>query len=45
MLNVIPNGTHYGLYAGLYLIITLILIMGRRVIPFFIEKGYVERHS
>ncbi len=39
MLDVIPNGTYYGLYAGLYLIITLILIMGRRVIPFFIEKG------
>lgn len=39
MLDVVSNGTHYGLYSGLYLIITLILIMGRRVIPFFIEKG------
>jgi uncharacterized protein involved in response to NO len=28
-----------GLYGGLYIIIFLILIMGRRVIPFFIEKG------
>jgi len=39
VLNIISNGIHYGLYSGLYLIITLILIMGRRVIPFFIEKG------
>jgi len=39
MLDIIANGAYYGLYAGLYLIITLILIMGRRVIPFFIEKG------
>ncbi|MFK5969377.1 MAG: NnrS family protein [Candidatus Marithrix sp.] len=39
MLDIVSNGTYYGLYSGLYLIITLILIMGRRVIPFFIEKG------
>jgi uncharacterized protein involved in response to NO len=37
--GIVPNGTRYGLYAGLYLIITLIIVMGRRVIPFFIEKG------
>ena len=33
------RGTYYGLYAGLYLILALIFLMGRRVIPFFIEKG------
>ena len=33
------DGKHYGLYAGLYLILSLIFIMGRRVMPFFIEKG------
>jgi len=33
------GGMQMGLYAGLYLIISLILLMGRRVIPFFIEKG------
>lgn len=33
------NGIHYGLYSGLYVILALIFIMGRRVIPFFIEKA------
>ncbi|TNG03054.1 MAG: NnrS family protein, partial [Gammaproteobacteria bacterium] len=28
-----------GLYSGIYLIIALIFVMGRRVMPFFIEKG------
>ena len=32
-------GVHIGLYCGFYLIIALILTMGRRVIPFFIERG------
>ncbi|MDM8565223.1 NnrS family protein [Candidatus Halobeggiatoa sp. HSG11] len=39
MFDVFSNGIQYGLYAALYLILALILIMGRRVIPFFIEKG------
>jgi len=30
---------YVGLYAGFYLVLALIFIMGRRVIPFFIEKG------
>lgn len=34
-----PLGTVLGLYLGFYLVIALILTMGRRVIPFFIEKG------
>ena len=29
----------WGLYGGLYLIIGLVLTMGRRVIPFFTERG------
>ncbi len=37
--DILPNGMHYGLYSGLYLILAFIFIMGRRVIPFFIEKG------
>lgn len=32
-------GSVIGLYLGFYLVIALILTMGRRVIPFFIEKG------
>lgn len=31
--------THTGLELGLYLIVLLILVMGGRVVPFFIEKG------
>ncbi len=37
--GIVPNGIYYGLYSGLYLILAVIFIMGRRVIPFFIEKG------
>ena len=38
-LGYLAKGIQWGLYGGLYLVIGLILIMGRRVIPFFIEKG------
>ncbi len=31
-----------GIYAGLFLVVLLIFIMGRRVIPFFIERGVNE---
>ena len=39
LLNIWPAGLHYGLYAGFYVLLALIFTMGRRVIPFFIEKG------
>lgn len=32
-------GTYWGIYGGLLLVIGLILTIGRRVIPFFIERG------
>lgn len=38
-LGIIEDGIRIGLYSGLYLIVALIFVMGRRVIPFFIEKG------
>jgi len=38
-LGQIEKGVETGVYAGLYLVIGLILIMARRVVPFFIEKG------
>jgi len=41
-MQLISNGVHIGLYAGFYLILMLIFVMGRRVIPFFIEKGVDE---
>lgn len=34
-----PEGVQVGLYAGFYIILALIFTMGRRVIPFFIERG------
>jgi uncharacterized protein involved in response to NO len=35
----LTNGVQWGLYTGLYIILSMVLLMGRRVIPFFIEKG------
>ncbi len=35
----VEEGIRWGLYGGLYLIIGLVLTMGRRVIPFFTERG------
>ena len=37
--GMVEHGVYWSLYGGLYLIIGLIFIMGRRVIPFFIEVG------
>jgi uncharacterized protein involved in response to NO len=36
------NVVHLSLYGALYLIISLIMLVGRRVIPFFIERGVRE---
>jgi len=35
----LTEGIFWGIYGGLFLIISLILTIGRRVIPFFIERG------
>ena len=35
----LENGAYLAIYGGLYLIIGLIMTIGRRVIPFFIERG------
>ena len=37
--SLIDQGTFIGIQGGLFLIVGLILFMGRRVIPFFIEVG------
>lgn len=41
-LGLVDNGIYLGLYGGLYLVIGIILMIGRRVIPFFIERGVDE---
>ncbi|MBT5953785.1 NnrS family protein [bacterium] len=35
----IPGGIRIGLYSALYMVVALIVLIGGRVIPFFIEKG------
>lgn len=37
--GILKNGVSWGLTSGLYLILLLILTMGRRVFPTFIERG------
>lgn len=39
LLGFIEDGERIGIYSCFYLILALIFVMGRRVIPFFIEKG------
>ncbi len=39
LLGIVEHGEVWGLYLGFYLIISLILMMARRLIPFFIERG------
>ena len=41
--GVIEQGERWGLYSGVYMVIALMLVMARRVIPFFIEKGIEGR--
>ena len=38
-LGFLQEGGRWGVYTGLYLVVALILTMGRRVIPGFIERG------
>lgn len=37
--HIVNQGISWGLFSGVYLIIALILILARRVMPFFIERG------
>ncbi len=37
--GVLASGIVIGLYSGLYLVLALILMLSRRVLPFFIERG------
>ena len=39
VLSIYPQGTYLGIYSGFYLIVGLILMMCRRLIPFFTERG------
>lgn len=40
--GIVEGGERIGLYGGTYLILALVLTLGRRVFPFFIEKGVGE---
>lgn len=37
--GVVEHGVRLGIYSGLYLVLGMVLFMGRRVIPFFTERG------
>ena len=39
LFNMLEDGIRLGIYTALYIILSLIMLMARRVIPFFIEKG------
>lgn len=39
LFGVLPNGMHQGVYLGLYLVLAIIMVMGRRVIPFFTKRA------
>ena len=39
LFGILENGIHMALYGGLYLVIGLILTIGRRIIPMFIQNG------
>ncbi len=39
VLGYLDGGRRLGLYTALYIIVSLIMLLARRVIPFFIEKG------
>jgi uncharacterized protein involved in response to NO len=41
-LGFLDQGTRWGLYAGLYLVLALVFVMARRVLPFFIQRGVDE---
>jgi uncharacterized protein involved in response to NO len=44
LLEILPtDAIYWGLYSGFYFVIALIMLLGRRVIPFFIEKGIDEQ--
>ena len=39
LFGLVSNGQYLGVYSALYLIISIILLMGRRMIPIFIRNG------
>ena len=45
LMGLVENGERIGIYSCLYLVLTMIFVMGRRVIPFFIERGVNENIS
>lgn len=40
--GVLDQGVRPGLYSGFYLVLGMVLLMGRRVIPFFTERGLAD---
>ena len=43
-LHKVNQGVSWGLFSGVYLIMTIIFILARRVMPFFIERGIGQQN-
>lgn len=39
LFGVLKDGVRLGIFTGLYVVVSMLLMMARRVLPFFIEKG------
>lgn len=39
LFGLLKNGSHYGVYLGFYLVLAVVMVMGRRVIPFFTQRA------
>lgn len=39
LFGVLDSGVYWGIYGGLYLVVGLVMTMGRRIIPAFIQSG------
>jgi len=39
LLGFVSDGARTGIYIGLYMLLSLLLVLSRRVLPFFIERG------
>ncbi len=39
MYDLLEQGVYWGIYGGFFMLAALVMVMGRRVMPFFIERG------
>jgi uncharacterized protein involved in response to NO len=42
LFGIVPNGQRLGVYSALYIVISFIILMGRRMIPIFVRNALME---